>query len=157
MSAHLCFGFLCLCTFACICVHMHLSLSLQYQVCLLVLCLFVYLCSAAPPPCRPAPTPRSALSPSDRLALCQERMFVFESCQDIKHGRSPTRGRIHNKLAASSKVRGNMTSQSASLIGSGLLSDLREWMDPAVMVGLLFNPFSSRGKHLLCPNSIPAK
>eukprot|EP00064_Thunnus_orientalis_P009008 superscaffoldBa00001111_g9031 len=42
---------------------------------------------------------------SDRLALCQERMFVFESCQDIKRGRSPTRGRTNNKLATSSKVR----------------------------------------------------
>lgn len=67
------------------------------------------------------------LSPSDRLALCQERMIVFESCQDIKRGRSPTRGHVNNKLATSSKVRGNMTSQSASLIGSGLPCD--EGMD----------------------------
>ncbi|KAE8300348.1 Dorsal-ventral patterning tolloid-like protein 1 [Larimichthys crocea] len=42
---------------------------------------------------------------SDRLGLCQERMFVFESCQDIKRGRSPVRGHVNNKLATSSKVR----------------------------------------------------
>lgn len=75
----------------------------------------------------PAPTLRSALSPSDRLAPCQERMIVFESCQDIKRGRSPTRGHVTNKLATSSKVRGNMTSHSASLIGFGLTCD--EGMD----------------------------
>ncbi|XP_037621273.1 dorsal-ventral patterning tolloid-like protein 1 isoform X3 [Sebastes umbrosus] len=40
---------------------------------------------------------------SDSLALC--RMIVFESCQDIKRGRSPTRGHVNNKLATSSKVR----------------------------------------------------
>lgn len=68
--------------------------------------------SPEPPPALrpPAPTLRSALSPSDRLGLCQERMFVFESCQDIKRGRSPVRGHVNNKLATSSKVRGNMTS-----------------------------------------------
>ncbi|XP_068583529.1 dorsal-ventral patterning tolloid-like protein 1 isoform X3 [Cebidichthys violaceus] len=42
---------------------------------------------------------------SDRLALCQERMIVFESCQDIRRSRSPTRGHFNNKLATSSKVR----------------------------------------------------
>ncbi|XP_031132845.1 dorsal-ventral patterning tolloid-like protein 1 isoform X1 [Sander lucioperca] len=42
---------------------------------------------------------------SDRLALCQERLIVFESCQDIKRGRSLTRGHFNNKLATSSKVR----------------------------------------------------
>ncbi|XP_028448110.1 dorsal-ventral patterning tolloid-like protein 1 isoform X1 [Perca flavescens] len=42
---------------------------------------------------------------SDRLALCQERLIVFESCQDIKRGRSPNRGHFNNKLATSSKVR----------------------------------------------------
>ncbi|TMS22992.1 Tolloid-like protein 1 [Larimichthys crocea] len=42
---------------------------------------------------------------SDRLGLCQERMFVFESCQDIKRGRSPVRGHVNNKLATSSKTK----------------------------------------------------
>ena len=133
MSAgHICFVSLCL--FARICgsvlmyTHVHGSVPIRCQffsACLHVLSLPVvlYLPSLQRlpgllhPPCtHPALCP---LSPSDRLALCQERMFVFESCQDIKHGRSPARGRINNKLAASSKVRGNMTSQSASLIGSG--------------------------------------
>ncbi|XP_034754496.1 dorsal-ventral patterning tolloid-like protein 1 isoform X1 [Etheostoma cragini] len=42
---------------------------------------------------------------SDSLALCQERLIVFESCQDIKRGRSPSRGHFNNKLETSSKVR----------------------------------------------------
>lgn len=96
-----------------LCVHTPLS------TCVVSVCHAV---SPEPPPALrppPAPTLRSALSPSDRLALCQERMIVFESCQDIKRGRSPSRGHVNIKLATSSKVRGNMTSQSASLIGSG--------------------------------------
>lgn len=126
-----------------------------------VVFMLVYMCcvcrAASPEPplalWPPAPTLCSALSPSDRLVLCQERMFVFESCQDIKHGLSPTRGRI-NKLATSSKVRGNMTSQSASLIGSGLLCDKRKWMDPDSVVWIIFNPFASRRNHVSCLNSI---
>lgn len=82
--------------------------------------------------------------PSDRLTLCQERMIVFESCQDIKRGRSPTRDRVNNKLATTSKVRGNMTSQSASLIGSGL--PCCEGMDGSCFSALLLNPFCYRGK-----------
>lgn len=106
----------------------------SHTVAVFMLVYMYCVCNAVAPepplaPWPPAPTPHSALSPSDRLVLCQERMFVFESCQDIKHGLSPTRGRI-NKLATSSKVRGNMTSQSAPLIGSGLLCDARKWMDP---------------------------
>lgn len=85
------------------------------------------------PPAHP-PTLHSALSPSDRLALCQERLIVFESCQDIKRGRSLTRGHFNNKLATSSKVRGNMTSQSESLIGSGLPCD--EGMDGSCFNGV---------------------
>ncbi len=77
----------------------------------------------------------SALSPSDRLALCQERMIVFESCKDVKHGRSPTRGQVNNKLATSPKVRGNMTSRSASLIGSCRV--MREWISPVLMVWII--------------------
>ncbi|KAK9540589.1 hypothetical protein VZT92_003031 [Zoarces viviparus] len=42
---------------------------------------------------------------SDRLALCQERMIVFQSCQDIRRSRSPTRGHFSSKLATSPKVR----------------------------------------------------
>lgn len=106
-----------------LCVHTPLFLCLSSCA--------VSVCHAASPERPPAlrrpctPTLRSALSPSDRLALCQERMIVFESCQDIKRGRSPSRGHVNNKLATSSKVRGNMTSQSESLIGSGLLCDER--------------------------------
>lgn len=110
--------------------------------------------SPEPPPALrpPAPMLRSALSPSDTLALCQERMIVFESCQDIKRGRSPSRGRVNNKLVTSSKVRGNMTSQSGSLIGCGLTSC--EGMDSSCFNASLMDPFSSRGKHVLCPSSI---
>lgn len=110
--------------------------------------------SPEPPPALrpPAPMLRSALSPSDRLTLCQEHMIVFESCQDIKRGRSPTRGHVNNKLATSSKVRGNMTSQSASLIGSSL--PCCEGMDGSCFNASLLNPFSSRGNHVLCPSSM---
>lgn len=66
---------------------------------------------------RPAPTLCSALSPSDSLDLCQERMIVFESCRDVRRGRSPARGRVSSKPAPSWKVRGNMASQSAPPIG----------------------------------------
>lgn len=59
---------------------------------------------------------------------------MFESCQDIKRGRSPTRGHVNNKLATSSKVRGNMTSQLASLIGSGLSCE--EGMDGSCFNGV---------------------
>lgn len=76
---------------------------------------------------RPAPTLCSALSPSDSLDLCQERMIVFESCRDVKRGRSPGHGRVSSKPAPSWKVGGNMASQSAPPIG--LPHFLRKWMD----------------------------
>lgn len=87
------------------------------QSCLHI-CLFFLFFFMLPPPALwlPPPTLLSALSPSDRLAQCQERMFVFESCQDVTRV-SSTRGHVGTKLAISSKVRGNMTSQ------SGLISD----------------------------------
>lgn len=61
----------------------------------------------------PSCTRPAGLSPSDRLAPCQERFILFESCRDIKRGRSPARSHATNKLATSPKVRGNMTSQSS--------------------------------------------
>lgn len=105
-----------------------------------------YCVSPEPPltPGPPAPTHTSTLSPSDRLAQCQDRMFVFELCQHIKRGRSSTRGRT-NKLAPSSKVRGNMTSM-----------DISDWLSRAVwdngmdrsnwILWITENPFSCTEK-----------
>lgn len=102
--------------------------------------LSISICPCTPPCCsvsmsvchavsseRPAPTLCSALSPSDSLDLCQERMIVFESCRDVKRRRSPARGRFSSKPASSWKVGGNTASQSAPPIG--LPHFMRKWMD----------------------------
>lgn len=76
--------------------------------------------SPEPPPARLLPRrARPSLPPSDSLAACPERLIVFESCRDVKRSRSPVRGYANNKPSTSSEVRGNATSQPASLNGSG--------------------------------------
>lgn len=89
--------------------------------------------------------------PSDRLAQCQERMFVFESCQDVTRV-SSTRGHVGTRLAISSKVRGNMTSQ------SGLISDWLwslKGMDRSYFIDV--DPFfihSAPEGNVLCPSIV---
>lgn len=130
-----------------VCGNVNMCVHTPVFSCLCSSVVFVYHAVSPEPPLAlrpPAATCALPSLPSDRLALCREHMIVFESCQDVKLGRSPTRGHVNNKLAISSKVRGNMALQSATLIGS--CRGMREWMSPVLMTWIMVKSILLQGE-----------
>lgn len=137
------------CSMMCVCVFVHGAVCPLPPLC----CGVLVSCCVLPD--APQPTLSSALSPSDRLSLCRERFVVFESCQDVKRGRSPARRRASTRPAPSWKVRGNVASQSAPLIGRWRVYCVSEGMDGSPRFSGHRRRIHSRLKGTVCIVQVP--
>lgn len=138
------------CSMMCVCVCLYMGLFVHCRPCAVV-----SLCPAVS--CTTPRSPRWALplSPSDRLSLCREHFVVFESCQDVKRGRSPARRRASTRPAPLWKVRGNVASQSAPLIGRWRVYCASEGMDGSPCFSGHRRRIHSRLKGTACIVQVP--